>query len=214
VQDFKILKFFTPLPIHFQLNLNTNTERVNSLIVHSCTHGTLIISYNTSYIHSIKHVHISFHTGLSFNFYFRQNGFHFVRLDGTMSNKQRSASIEAFSDLDPASPVIILLSLKAGGVGLNLTAGSRVFLMEPVSNDLLFKLLHDYFHFVYYYCVENLLLYIYPLFSCLFIYFFVHLYHSFISGYRVYKRIKKYRIIRKRLPKAQQFRRLMWCHYT
>jgi len=29
----KILNLFTPLPFHFQLNLNTNTERVNSLIV-------------------------------------------------------------------------------------------------------------------------------------------------------------------------------------
>jgi len=33
VQDLKILNLFTPLPIHFQLNLNTNTERVNSLII-------------------------------------------------------------------------------------------------------------------------------------------------------------------------------------
>jgi len=31
VQYLKILHFFTPLPIHFQLNLNTNTEHVNSL---------------------------------------------------------------------------------------------------------------------------------------------------------------------------------------
>jgi len=33
VQDLKILNFFTPVPIHFQLDLNTNTERVNSLSV-------------------------------------------------------------------------------------------------------------------------------------------------------------------------------------
>jgi len=34
VQDVTILNLFTPLPIHFQLNLNTNTEQqVNSLIV-------------------------------------------------------------------------------------------------------------------------------------------------------------------------------------
>jgi len=40
VQESKKLNFFTPLPIYFQLNLNTNTERVNSLIVRV---GTLII---------------------------------------------------------------------------------------------------------------------------------------------------------------------------
>jgi len=34
VQDFKISNLFTPQPIHFKLNLNTNNEqRVNSLHV-------------------------------------------------------------------------------------------------------------------------------------------------------------------------------------
>jgi len=33
MQDWKILNSFITLPIYFQLNLNTNTERVNSLIV-------------------------------------------------------------------------------------------------------------------------------------------------------------------------------------
>jgi len=31
VQDLEILNLFTPLPIHFQLNLNANTERINLL---------------------------------------------------------------------------------------------------------------------------------------------------------------------------------------
>jgi len=33
VQDLTITCLLTPLPIHFQLDLNTNTERVNSLIL-------------------------------------------------------------------------------------------------------------------------------------------------------------------------------------
>jgi len=33
VQDLTILGFFTPLPFQLQLNLNANTERVNSLNV-------------------------------------------------------------------------------------------------------------------------------------------------------------------------------------
>jgi len=33
VQDLTILNLSPPLPIHFQLNLNTNYERVNSLII-------------------------------------------------------------------------------------------------------------------------------------------------------------------------------------
>lgn len=54
-----------------------------------------------------------------------------------MSNKQRVAAIESFMDVSPGSPTIFLLSLKAGGVGLNLTAASRVFLMDPVRPGIL-----------------------------------------------------------------------------
>jgi len=57
-----------------------------------------------------------------------------VRLDGTMTTKQRTAAIEAFSDIDANSPSIFLLSLKAGGVGINLTAACRIYLMDPVSH--------------------------------------------------------------------------------
>ena len=49
-----------------------------------------------------------------------------------MSQKKRSEVIELFDDRGPDSPKVMLLSLKAGGVGLNLTAASRVFLLDPV----------------------------------------------------------------------------------
>ncbi|XP_045179859.2 helicase-like transcription factor isoform X2 [Mercenaria mercenaria] len=64
----------------------------------------------------------------------RTNGFNFVRLDGTMSTKARTRAIEEFSDPSSGSPTIFLLSLKAGGVGINLTAASRVFLIDPAWN--------------------------------------------------------------------------------
>ncbi|KAI5792198.1 SNF2 family N-terminal domain-containing protein [Pyronema domesticum] len=53
----------------------------------------------------------------------------FVRLDGSMSRPSRSRSLNLFSN-DPSIEVI-LVSLQAGGVGLNLTAASRVYVMEP-----------------------------------------------------------------------------------
>lgn len=62
----------------------------------------------------------------------KAEGFNFVRLDGKMSQKKRSEVIELFDDRGPDSPTVMLLSLKAGGVGLNLTAASRVFLLDPV----------------------------------------------------------------------------------
>ncbi|XP_067653851.1 helicase-like transcription factor isoform X2 [Haliotis asinina] len=64
----------------------------------------------------------------------RANGFRFARLDGSMSAGNRVAAIQEFSESGPETPTIFLLSLKAGGVGVNLTAASRVFLMDPAWN--------------------------------------------------------------------------------
>ncbi|KAL5004275.1 hypothetical protein ScPMuIL_017731 [Solemya velum] len=64
----------------------------------------------------------------------RMQGFNFVRLDGTMTSKRRTEVIRSFTDERSGSPTIILLSLKAGGVGINLTAASRVFLIDPSWN--------------------------------------------------------------------------------
>lgn len=63
----------------------------------------------------------------------REYGFSFTRLDGSLVQRARAKAIEDFQDSTPGSPTIMLLSLKAGGVGLNLTAASQVFMMDPVS---------------------------------------------------------------------------------
>ena len=57
----------------------------------------------------------------------RERGFGFCRLDG--STKDRGAVVDRFQD--PAGPPVMLLSLKAGGTGLNLTAADNVFLLDP-----------------------------------------------------------------------------------
>ncbi|XP_038045118.1 helicase-like transcription factor, partial [Patiria miniata] len=64
----------------------------------------------------------------------RDSGFNFVRLDGTMNAKRRTESMEGFCNPKPGSPTVILLSLKAGGVGINLTAASRLYLLDPAWN--------------------------------------------------------------------------------
>jgi SNF2 family DNA or RNA helicase len=51
----------------------------------------------------------------------------FTRLDGT--TRDRGAVVDRFQD--PAGPPILLISLKAGGTGLNLTAADHVFLLDP-----------------------------------------------------------------------------------
>ncbi|KAI7593819.1 hypothetical protein KC316_g1486, partial [Hortaea werneckii] len=59
----------------------------------------------------------------------RRAGFNTVMLDGSMTPIQRQRSIEYFminSDVE-----VFLVSLKAGGVALNLTEASRVFIVDP-----------------------------------------------------------------------------------
>jgi len=54
-------------------------------------------------------------------------GMAFCRLDG--STRDRGAVVDQFQDA--AGPPVMLLSLKAGGTGLNLTAADHVFLLDP-----------------------------------------------------------------------------------
>lgn len=58
-----------------------------------------------------------------------------MRLDGSSTQKKRTEAIREFQNAAADSPTIMLLSLKAGGLGLNLTAASHVFLMDPVRFD-------------------------------------------------------------------------------
>jgi superfamily II DNA or RNA helicase len=51
----------------------------------------------------------------------------FLRLDG--STADRGGVVAGFQD--PAGPPVLLVSLKAGGTGLNLTRADHVFLMDP-----------------------------------------------------------------------------------
>nr|ATG70976.1 DNA/RNA helicase protein [Callitropsis funebris] len=60
-----------------------------------------------------------------------REGFKFVRLDGSMPSKKRAATITAFASTNLTSPTILLASLKAAGVGINLTAASDVYMFDP-----------------------------------------------------------------------------------
>ncbi|KAK9168442.1 hypothetical protein Syun_000582 [Stephania yunnanensis] len=53
----------------------------------------------------------------------------FVRLDGTLSQQQREKVIKQFSEKKDI--LIMLMSLKAGGVGINLTVASNAFILDP-----------------------------------------------------------------------------------
>lgn len=60
------------------------------------------------------------------------NEMQFARLDGSMTRPQRNAQLERFRTSNFCN--VLLISIKAGGVGLNLTHASRVYIMEPYWN--------------------------------------------------------------------------------
>ena len=75
----------------------------------------IIFSQFTTYLDIIQH-------------YFRERHWKYSRIDGSQSINKRQDQVELFqSGKNP----IFLISLKAGGVGLNLTAASYVFIMDP-----------------------------------------------------------------------------------
>ncbi|TWU76513.1 hypothetical protein ED733_007553 [Metarhizium rileyi] len=59
-------------------------------------------------------------------------GIAFVRLDGSMTRTARTVAMEKFREDN--SVEVILVSIMAGGLGLNLTAGNSVYVMEPQYN--------------------------------------------------------------------------------
>lgn len=59
----------------------------------------------------------------------RRAGFNTAMLDGSMTPIQRQRSIDYF--MNNPDVEVFLVSLKAGGVALNLTEASRVFIVDP-----------------------------------------------------------------------------------
>ncbi|KAL9225619.1 hypothetical protein vseg_001521 [Gypsophila vaccaria] len=60
---------------------------------------------------------------------FTRNNISFLRLDGTLNQQQRERVLKKFSEDNDV--MVLLMSLKAGGVGINLTAASNAFVVDP-----------------------------------------------------------------------------------
>ncbi len=59
----------------------------------------------------------------------QKRGVEYFRMDGSVSQAKRKTMVEAFQC--GAGPPIFLISLKTGGVGLNLTRASYVYMLDP-----------------------------------------------------------------------------------
>ena len=64
-----------------------------------------------------------------------REGFGHRHISGSMPLKARAKAIQAFQSDPPTS--VFLLSMRSGAVGINLTAASHVFLLEPALNPAL-----------------------------------------------------------------------------
>jgi superfamily II DNA or RNA helicase len=58
----------------------------------------------------------------------KKHNIEICRIDGTQTMKKRQAQVDEFQN---GKTQVFLISLKAGGVGLNLTAANYIFLMDP-----------------------------------------------------------------------------------
>lgn len=83
---------------------------------HKQTHKSIVFSQFTSMLQLVQ-------------WRLQKSGFSTVLLDGSMSPAQRQKSIEYF--MQNVDVEVFLVSLKAGGVALNLTEASRVFIIDP-----------------------------------------------------------------------------------
>ncbi|KAG8838251.1 hypothetical protein FRC18_005455 [Serendipita sp. 400] len=96
------------------LEVDEHGRRINSSVVKS-----VVFSQWTSMLDKIEEA-------------LETAGIHYERLDGGMKREERNRSLDALKN-DPKCEVL-LVSLKAGGVGLTLTAARRVYLMDPYWN--------------------------------------------------------------------------------
>ncbi len=100
-------------PSFYSTKIDFLMENLEQLVTEG--HKTLVFSQFTTYLDLIENK-------------IRVAGWKMARIDGSQTIKKRGEQVELFQNGDAQ---IFLISLKAGGFGLNLTAASYIFLMDP-----------------------------------------------------------------------------------
>lgn len=99
---------------------STKIRHLLKILKHdSGTHKYIVFSFFTSMLDLIEP-------------FLRRHNLRYTRYDGAMRNDAREASLESLRKNDDVR--ILLCSLRAGSLGLNLTAASRVVILEPFWN--------------------------------------------------------------------------------
>ncbi|KZT74470.1 hypothetical protein DAEQUDRAFT_660154 [Daedalea quercina L-15889] len=100
-------------------------EELDNLRRQDCTTKSIVFSQFVNFLDLIA-------------YRLQKAGFTICRLEGTMSPQARDATIQHF--MNNVHVTVFLVSLKAGGVALNLTEASRVFLMDSWWNPAVSRL--------------------------------------------------------------------------
>jgi SNF2 family DNA or RNA helicase len=100
-------------PAFHSVKIDFLMENLEQLVTEG--HKTLVFSQFTTYLDMIENK-------------IKVAGWKMARIDGSQTIKKRTEQVEYFQNGDAQ---IFLISLKAGGFGLNLTAASYIFLMDP-----------------------------------------------------------------------------------
>lgn len=106
-------------------------EEVRNMIEHDGSAKGIVFSQFTSFLDLIQ-------------FSLEKSGIKCVQLNGAMNITEKGRAIDTFTN-DPDCR-IFLMSLKAGGVALNLTVASHVFLMDPWWNPAVESQAQDRIH--------------------------------------------------------------------
>ncbi|KAF7000764.1 hypothetical protein CFC21_016585 [Triticum aestivum] len=106
-------------------------EEIRNMIEHDGSAKGIVFSQFTSFLDLIE-------------FSLQRSGIKCVQLNGKMNMVEKGRAIDAFIN-DPDCR-IFLMSLKAGGVALNLTVASHVFLMDPWWNPAVESQAQDRIH--------------------------------------------------------------------
>jgi SNF2 family DNA or RNA helicase len=100
-------------PSFFSTKVDFLMDNLEQLVTEG--NKTLVFSQFTTYLDMIENK-------------IRVAGWKYARIDGSQTIKKRTEMVEYFQN---GEAQIFLISLKAGGFGLNLTAASYIFLMDP-----------------------------------------------------------------------------------
>jgi superfamily II DNA or RNA helicase len=119
--------------VHENAKVNVMLETLDRKIWDDPTHSVVIFSQFTSYLDILEKVIDKHMVGVKV-----------MKFNGSMSSKDRDEVVHDFTTAQ--YPRVLLVSLMAGGVGLNLMPCATVFLSEPYYNPFLEKQAEERVH--------------------------------------------------------------------